>query len=100
RCERPTRRSRGSSRSAPRISAWRKCTHMASSVASRTSTVGATMREAILAGIGEEMERDEAVVVVGQDVRAFEGPLKCTEGLWERFGDDRVIEMAICESSM
>jgi pyruvate dehydrogenase E1 component beta subunit len=60
----------------------------------------ATMREAILAGLAEEMRRDEAVVVVGQDVRAFEGPLKCTEGLWREFGDDRVVEMPICEASL
>jgi pyruvate/2-oxoglutarate/acetoin dehydrogenase E1 component len=66
----------------------------------RVSTAGATMREAILEGIGEEMERDEAVIVIGQDVRAFEGPLKCTAGLWPRFGDERVVEMPIAESAM
>lgn len=75
---------------------------MASSASApaRVSTAGATMREAILSGVAEEMERDESVVVVGQDVRAFEGPLKCTEGLWQRFGDDRVVEMPIAESAM
>jgi len=59
-----------------------------------------TMREAILAGIAAEMRRDESVVVIGQDVRAFEGPLKSTAGLWREFGDGRVLEMPICESTM
>jgi pyruvate/2-oxoglutarate/acetoin dehydrogenase E1 component len=60
----------------------------------------ATLREAILAGVREEMRRDESVVVVGQDIRAFEGPLKSTEGLWREFGDGRVLETPICESAM
>jgi pyruvate/2-oxoglutarate/acetoin dehydrogenase E1 component len=59
-----------------------------------------TLREAILEGIREEMRVDPGVVVIGQDVRAFEGPLKSTEGLWAEFGSDRVIQTPICESSM
>lgn len=59
-----------------------------------------TLREAILAGIREEMRTDDAVIVIGQDIRAFEGPLKSTEGLWREFGDDRVIETGISESSV
>lgn len=59
-----------------------------------------TLREAILAGIREEMREDDDVFVIGQDVRAFEGPLKSTEGLWREFGDDRVIETGISESSV
>jgi len=58
-----------------------------------------TLREAVLAGIREEMRRDPDVVLIGQDLRAFEGPLKSTEGLWAEFGDGRVIETPICESS-
>jgi pyruvate dehydrogenase E1 component beta subunit len=64
------------------------------------ATASLTLREAILAGIREEMRRDQSVVVIGQDLRAFEGPLKSTEGLWTEFGDERVIETPICESSV
>jgi pyruvate/2-oxoglutarate/acetoin dehydrogenase E1 component len=60
---------------------------------------GLTLREAVLEGIREEMRRDSNVIVIGQDLRAFEGPLKSTEGLWEEFGDQRIIETPICESS-
>jgi pyruvate/2-oxoglutarate/acetoin dehydrogenase E1 component len=58
-----------------------------------------SLRQAILAGMAEEMRADDGVVVIGQDVRAFGGPLKCTEGLWEEFGDARVVETPVCESS-
>jgi pyruvate/2-oxoglutarate/acetoin dehydrogenase E1 component len=58
-----------------------------------------TLREAVLEGIREEMRRDQSVIVIGQDLRAFEGPLKSTEGLWTEFGDERVVETPICESS-
>jgi pyruvate dehydrogenase E1 component beta subunit len=58
-----------------------------------------TLRQAILEGIREEMRHDPSVIVIGQDIRAFEGPLKCTEGLWEEFGDERVVETPICESA-
>jgi pyruvate/2-oxoglutarate/acetoin dehydrogenase E1 component len=58
-----------------------------------------TLREAVVEAIRDEMERDEAVVVIGQDLAAFEGPLKSTEGLWAAFGDRRVIQTPICESS-
>lgn len=58
-----------------------------------------SLREAILEGIAEEMRADPDVLVVGQDVRAFGGPLTCTEGLWPEFGDDRMIETPVCESS-
>jgi pyruvate/2-oxoglutarate/acetoin dehydrogenase E1 component len=59
-----------------------------------------SMREAILESIGTEMARDRNVVVVGQDIGLFGGPLKSTEGLLDRFGPERVLEMPICESGM
>jgi pyruvate/2-oxoglutarate/acetoin dehydrogenase E1 component len=58
-----------------------------------------TLREAVVEAIREEMERDASVIVIGQDLAAFEGPLKSTEGLWASFGSERVIETPICESS-
>jgi pyruvate dehydrogenase E1 component beta subunit len=64
-----------------------------------TETARLTLREAVLEGIREEMRRDPAVILIGQDLRGFEGPLKSTEGLWAEFGDDRVVETPICESS-
>jgi acetoin:2,6-dichlorophenolindophenol oxidoreductase subunit beta len=59
-----------------------------------------TLREAVVAGITGEMDRDKSVIIIGQDIGAFHGPLRSTEGLLERFGPDRVIETPICEGSM
>ncbi|HJQ16467.1 MAG TPA: transketolase C-terminal domain-containing protein [Allosphingosinicella sp.] len=59
-----------------------------------------TLRQAIVEAIAEEMEADPAVVMIGQDLGAFEGPLKSAEGLFARFGAERIIEVGICESSM
>jgi pyruvate dehydrogenase E1 component beta subunit len=59
-----------------------------------------TLRKAVLEGIREEMLADPAVLMVGQDLGKFEGPLKSAEGLFAEFGPSRIIETAICESSM
>jgi pyruvate/2-oxoglutarate/acetoin dehydrogenase E1 component len=59
-----------------------------------------SMREAILEGLREEMRRDPDILLIGQDIGLFGGPLKATEGLWEEFGPDRLIQTPICESSM
>ncbi len=59
-----------------------------------------TLAQAIVAGVREEMLRDPAVFLIGQDIGAFGGPLQSTAGLWEEFGPQRVVETPICESAM
>jgi 2-oxoisovalerate dehydrogenase E1 component beta subunit len=56
-----------------------------------------TYLEAIREGLAEEMARDERVFILGEDVGPFGGAFKVTEGLWERFGADRVIDTPISE---
>jgi 2-oxoisovalerate dehydrogenase E1 component beta subunit len=60
----------------------------------------ATYLEAIRAGLGEEMARDERVFILGEDVGAYGGAFKVTEGLLERFGRDRVIDAPISETAI
>ncbi len=59
-----------------------------------------TYLEAIRQGIWEEMERDSSVFVLGEDVGIYGGAFKVTEGMIERFGDDRVIDTPISESAI
>ena len=59
-----------------------------------------TYLEAIRQGIAEEMERDSNVFVLGEDVGAYGGAFKVTEGLLERFGEERVIDTPISESAI
>jgi pyruvate/2-oxoglutarate/acetoin dehydrogenase E1 component len=59
-----------------------------------------TYLEAIRQALFEEMERDERVFVLGEDIGAYGGAFKVTEGLHERFGADRVIDTPISESAI
>ncbi len=59
-----------------------------------------TYLEAIRAGLTEEMARDENVFVLGEDVGAFGGAFKVTEGLQQRFGEARVIDTPIAETAI
>jgi pyruvate/2-oxoglutarate/acetoin dehydrogenase E1 component len=57
-----------------------------------------TFLEAIREGIWEEMERDEKVFLMGEDIGAYGGAFKVTEGMQERFGQLRVIDTPISET--
>ncbi|ADZ69465.1 alpha-ketoacid dehydrogenase subunit beta [Polymorphum gilvum] len=59
-----------------------------------------TYREAVAAGIAQEMERDERVAFLGEDVAAAGGVFKATVGLLERFGPRRVIDTPISEQAI
>jgi 2-oxoisovalerate dehydrogenase E1 component beta subunit len=48
----------------------------------------------------EEMERDERVVVLGEDVGRKGGVFGVTQGLFERFGEERVVDTPLAESSI
>ncbi len=59
-----------------------------------------TFQQACVAAIAEEMRTDRNVFILGEDVGAFGGPLKSTNGLWEEFGaEGRVIDMPISEGT-
>ena len=59
-----------------------------------------TYRAAIATAIAQEMERDPSVVLVGEDVGAAGGVFKLTEGLFDRFGPDRVRDTPISEQAI
>ena len=59
-------------------------------------TLIAGVREALL----EEMERDERVWVLGEDVGRKGGVFLATEGLYDRFGESRVLDTPLAESSI
>lgn len=63
-------------------------------------TANLTMIEAIRDAHAVAMERDETVVVFGQDVGFFGGVFRCTQGLQERFGKHRCFDAPINESGI
>jgi len=56
--------------------------------------------DAVTMAIREEMERDPKVFVLGEDVGRKGGVFKATNGLYEQFGEDRVIDTPLAESAI
>jgi pyruvate dehydrogenase E1 component beta subunit len=59
-----------------------------------------TYREAVAAGLAQEMARDDSVVLIGEDVGAAGGVFKATAGLLEKFGPLRVRDTPISEQAI
>jgi len=59
-----------------------------------------TYREAVAAGIAQEMRRDPNVVLIGEDIAAAGGVFKTTVGLLEEFGAERVRDTPISEQAI
>ncbi|MGE5598979.1 MAG: alpha-ketoacid dehydrogenase subunit beta [Bacteroidota bacterium] len=59
-----------------------------------------TYRQALNEALAEEMERDERVFVMGEDVAVYGGAYGVTQGLLERFGEERVRDTAISEQAI
>ena len=59
-----------------------------------------TYREAVSRAIAQEMERDPSVYFIGEDVAAAGGVFKTTEGLFDRFGPNRVRDTPISEQAI
>jgi len=59
-----------------------------------------TYRDAVAAGIAQEMARDERVVFLGEDIAAAGGVFKATVGLLEQFGPKRVRDTPISEQAI
>ncbi|MEL0042674.1 MAG: pyruvate dehydrogenase complex E1 component subunit beta [Candidatus Puniceispirillum sp.] len=56
-----------------------------------------TVREALRDAMAEEMRRDAAVFVMGEEVAEYQGAYKVTQGLLDEFGAKRVIDTPITE---
>jgi 2-oxoisovalerate dehydrogenase E1 component beta subunit len=59
-----------------------------------------TYLEAISDALREEMRADERVLVMGEDVGAFGGAFKVTDGFAEEFGEARVIDTPLAEAAI
>ncbi len=58
------------------------------------------MVQAINMALHEEMERDASVIVMGEDVGTDGGVFRVTEGLLDKFGNERVIDTPLAESGI
>jgi pyruvate dehydrogenase E1 component beta subunit len=57
-----------------------------------------TYREALRQAFAEEIERDPNVFLIGEEVAQYNGAYKVTEGLWAKYGDQRVVDAPISEA--
>lgn len=55
------------------------------------------VRDALNMAMDEEMERDEGVVLIGEEVAQYDGAYKVSRGLLTKFGENRVIDTPITE---
>ena len=62
-----------------------------------TETANQTMREALRDAMAEEMRRDAAVFLMGEEVAQYQGAYKISQGLLDEFGPKRVIDTPITE---
>jgi pyruvate dehydrogenase E1 component beta subunit len=59
-----------------------------------------TLVQAVRDGLHDEMAEDDDVLVMGEDVGKNGGVFRATEGLYEEFGDERVIDTPLAESGI
>ncbi|NOT40840.1 MAG: pyruvate dehydrogenase complex E1 component subunit beta [Alphaproteobacteria bacterium] len=67
------------------------------SIAPGTPMVTMTVREALREAMAEEMRRDPAVFLMGEEVGQYQGAYKISQGLLDEFGPKRVIDTPITE---
>lgn len=59
-----------------------------------------TLVEAVCDGLFTEMKRDESIIVLGEDVGVNGGVFRATDGLYEEFGGERVVDTPLAESGI
>ena len=65
-----------------------------------STTQNLTLVQAVRDGLKSEMERNDDVIVLGEDVGKNGGVFRATEGLYDEFGGDRVIDTPLAESGI
>lgn len=55
-------------------------------------------RDALNQAFAEEIERDPNVYLIGEEVAEYDGAYKVTRGLWQKYGDKRVMDAPISEA--
>ncbi len=61
---------------------------------------GTTYLDAINLALDHELDSDDRVVLLGEDIGVMGGAFRVTKGLWERYGDARVIDTPMAEAAL
>src|SRR5690606_34437235 len=71
-----------------------------SAMAEQKAPAPITLIEAITQALAYEMQHDDSVVVLGEDVGVNGGVFRATAGLQQRFGDERVLDTPLDETTI
>ncbi|PVE23509.1 pyruvate dehydrogenase complex E1 component subunit beta [Microvirga sp. KLBC 81] len=82
---------------APSVITSRTAYNAMAEIPEGTELVNMTVREALRDAMAEEMRKDNAVLVMGEEVAEYQGAYKVTQGLLQEFGAKRVIDTPITE---
>jgi len=63
----------------------------------RREAVVMTVRDALRQALDEELARDDNVFLLGEEVAQFNGAYKVSKGLWEKYGERRIVDTPITE---
>jgi len=69
-------------------------------VASAGAATRMTVREAINSAMCDEIERDDKVFLMGEEVAQYNGAYKVSKGMWDTYGDKRIIDTPISEAGL
>ena len=69
----------------------------AAAAAANAAPASMTVRDALNSALDEEMARDDSVFIMGEEVAQYQGAYKVTKGLWQKYGDRRVVDTPITE---
>src|SRR4030095_5199711 len=58
------------------------------------------MRQAVLQALDDALAEDAGVILLGEDIAEAGGAFKCTDGLLQKYGADRVIDTPISEMAI
>ena len=57
-----------------------------------------SVRESINSAMSDEIERDPKVFLIGEEVAQYNGAYKVSKGMWDRYGDKRIVDTPITEA--
>ena len=64
----------------------------------KTINAKITVRESINSAMSDEIERDPNVFLIGEEVARYNGAYKVSKGMWDRYGDKRIVDTPITEA--
>jgi pyruvate dehydrogenase E1 component beta subunit len=76
---------------------WTKRNFATETQSGEKKPITITVRDALNMAMDEELARDEKVFLMGEEVARYNGAYKVSKGLWNKYGDKRIIDTPITE---